>query len=462
MLTLSSSAGGPAELGPPPVDTSSGRPASQPSTSLRPSDSGRGASWLLRSWASGWWAVAMRGPDILLSAVAVVLLVLGVIGLFTIPGAGVGLLLLVPAIWGLWGLGRVKRHLLLAFTGVDIGPRAPGASATWMRVLGIDRPRLASVGWGGLQALWGLVAASIVIGLVTQAVGLVSVPLIARWAPEGTVNVWFASVSTPLGYAVAALAGLLVLLLMPWLARALAQVDIALARWLIGVDPQRQLHEMTRRVDTLTTTREETIDSVEAERRRIERDLHDGPQQRLVSIAMTLGLAQTQLDRDPEAARALIDEAHAASKEAIIEMRQVARGIVPPILADRGLDAAVSALADRSPVPVTVTSRFHERLDPTIEAIAYFCVSEALTNVAKHAGATRATIDLGTASTARGERLAVTVTDDGTGGAVVGAGSGLTGLRQRVASVDGDLHVHSPRGGGTTVAITLPLRRRTP
>ena len=180
---------------------------------------------------------------------------------------------------------------------------------------------------------------------------------------------------------------------------------------------------------------------------------------------MNLGLARDALERSPDdpasarLVRDLLDEAHSSSKEAITEMRQVARGIVPPILADRGLDAAVSALADRSPVPVSVASRLPAgRLEPTTEAIAYFCVSEALTNVAKHSGATRASIEMGTARGLDGDLLAITITDDGRGGAVVGAGSGLTGLRQRVAAVDGEVHVHSPVGTGTTVAITLPLR----
>ena len=448
MLTLSSPMDGPRDLPGPPVDgTATG--------------AGPGITRsLAHRWLTGWLAVGMRGVDLITGVLALTLVGLAIGGFFSLPAMGVGVLLLVPAIWGAWLLGRLQRHLLIAFTGTDIGPPAPGTTVGWRRALGLDQPRLSALGWCGLHGLWGIIAGALVIGLTSQALALLAVPLLAKVAPEGRVQVWLAATDSPVGHGLLFLVGLVLLVAMPWLARALSHVDTALARWLLGVDPQRQLREMSRRVDTLTTTREETVDSVEAERRRIERDLHDGPQQRLVSIAMTLGLAQTQLERDPEAARALIDEAHAASKEAITEMRQVARGIVPPILADRGLDAAVSALADRSPVPVTVTTRLPERPDPTIEAIAYFCVSESLTNVAKHAGASRATVDLGVAPTLQGDRLAITVTDDGAGGAVVGAGSGLTGLRQRVASVDGDLHVHSPVGGGTTVAITLPLRGR--
>ncbi|MDO5740144.1 MAG: sensor histidine kinase [Ornithinimicrobium sp.] len=458
MMTLSSLADGPWDLPPlaqPPRDDADGQ--TRQSTQSRQHSRPRRA---FDTWLGNWWSVALRGPELFLAVAAMILASLAVAGFFSLPAVGTGLLLLVPALWGAWGLGRWQRRLLLAFTGVDIGPSPAGATQTWRRVLGLDQPRLAALAWAGLHALWGLLASVLVLVILTEGVSLLSVPLVAGWAPDGEVNLLVMSVSSPIGYAAAWLVGFALVVGTPWLARGLASVDIALGRWLLGVDPQRQLREMSQRVRTLTTTREETVDSVEAERRRIERDLHDGPQQRLVSIAMTLGLARTQLDTDPAAARALIDEAHASSKEAITEMRQVARGIVPPILADRGLDAAVSALADRSPIPVAVTTRLHDRLDPTIEAIAYFCVSESLTNIAKHAGATRASLDLGVARALIGDRLAITVTDDGRGGAIEGAGSGLTGLRQRVASVDGDLHVQSPVGGGTTVSITLPLRGR--
>ncbi|MEJ2579026.1 MAG: sensor histidine kinase [Kineosporiaceae bacterium] len=198
------------------------------------------------------------------------------------------------------------------------------------------------------------------------------------------------------------------------------------------------------------------MDSVELERRRIERDLHDGPQQRLVAIAMDLGMARERLHRDPDDVGELLDKAHAAAKEAIVEMRQVARGIHPPVLTDRGLDAALSALAARSPVPVDVHVGVGTRPSATVEAIAYFCVSEALTNVAKHSGATRATVEV----TGSAGWLTVTVSDDGRGGADPGRGTGLVGLRDRVAAVDGTLAVSSPRGGPTVLTITLPATSR--
>ncbi|ANS79176.1 putative two-component system sensor kinase [Serinicoccus hydrothermalis] len=422
----------------------------------------------LLGWlADAWWTVCYVVTGLFTAVVALTLAGVAVGGVTALLGLGAGVLILVPAIWGSFLLSRVERHRIAAFLGVDIGERPPSTAPTWRRVLGLDEVRLRALGWAGLHGLWGLISGALGLALLVNGVLLATSPLWA-WVGDGVSVLGLFRVGSTLGMTVAWLIGVAVVLGMPWIARGLASVDVVLARWLIGEDAQAQLRRMSERVDTLTTTREDTLDSVEAERRRIERDLHDGPQQRLVSIAMSLGLARDALDRDPddpEAARRvrqLLDEAHSSSKEAITEMRQVARGIVPPILTDRGLDAAVSALAARSPVPVTVTDRLPPgRLDPTIEAIAYFSVSEALTNIAKHARAGRAGVELGTARGLTGDLLAVTVTDDGQGGAVIGGGSGLTGLRQRVGAVDGQLHVHSPVGSGTTVAITLPLRERT-
>jgi signal transduction histidine kinase len=240
----------------------------------------------------------------------------------------------------------------------------------------------------------------------------------------------------------------------PLVARGLVGVDLMLVRWLLGPSHTEELSVLSERVQTLTVTREATVDSVELERRRIERDLHDGPQQRLVSIAMELGMARSKLEKDPQAVREMLDRAHSSSKEAITEMRQVARGIHPPVLTDRGLDAALSALAARSPIPVTVSVSLDPRPTPTIEAIAYFCVSEALTNVAKHSRASAALVEV-----VRDDAgLLVTVTDDGVGGVDPARGTGLIGLGDRVRAVDGRLEVTSPAGGPTVLTIVLPER----
>jgi signal transduction histidine kinase len=205
------------------------------------------------------------------------------------------------------------------------------------------------------------------------------------------------------------------------------------------------------RIEVLEATRAGAIDVQEAELRRIERDLHDGAQARLVALGMGLGLAEQKLEDDPEAVRELLAEARRGAGEALEELRDLARGIHPPILADRGLEAAVSALTARSPVPVRLTVSLSERPAGPVESAAYFVVSEALANVIKHADATHVEIVI-----AGSDRVLVTeVADDGRGGADA-AGRGLTGLRQRVRALDGTLRIESPEGGPTTLRAELP------
>jgi signal transduction histidine kinase len=194
------------------------------------------------------------------------------------------------------------------------------------------------------------------------------------------------------------------------------------------------------------------VDSAEAERRRIERDLHDGAQQRLVALAMDLGAARERLDRDPAGAKVLVAEAHEEAKAALKELRDLVRGIHPVILEDRGLDAALSAVVARSPVPVELTVELTRRPPDHIESAAYFVVSEALANVARHASATRAAVSIATSA----DRLVVEVRDDGVGGADPGRGTGLQGLADRVRGLGGTFDVLSPEGGPTTVLVELP------
>jgi signal transduction histidine kinase len=228
----------------------------------------------------------------------------------------------------------------------------------------------------------------------------------------------------------------------------LTALDGALARGLLGVTAR----DLERRVDELEESRARVVDSVDAERRRIERDLHDGAQQRLVALAMNLGRARARYDDDPEAAKRLLDEAHLDAKQALVELRDLARGIHPAVLTDRGLDAALSGLAGRSPVPVTLDVAVDQRCSPTIEAIAYFVVSEALANVAKHAAATSVSVSVRRVS----DRLILAIRDNGVGGADETGGSGLRGLADRVGGVDGSLRIDSPAGGPTLLIVELP------
>ena len=190
------------------------------------------------------------------------------------------------------------------------------------------------------------------------------------------------------------------------------------------------------------------------ERRRLERDLHDGAQQRLVSVAVTLGLAQSRIANDPEGAAELIAQAREEAQLAVKELRELARGIHPAVLSDRGLGPALEALASRAPVPVEVTGVPARRLGEHVETAAYYVTAEALTNVAKYAHASEGSVDL----SLDGDRLRVKVSDDGVGGADPSTGSGLRGLRDRVDALDGRLEISSPPGCGTTVTAELPLQ----
>nr|WP_262387156.1 sensor histidine kinase [Streptomyces sp. TRM49041] len=246
------------------------------------------------------------------------------------------------------------------------------------------------------------------------------------------------------------LVGLTVLLpALPYVARALTNADRAMVRGLLG--PSDGLE---RRVAELESDRGVVVDAAAADLRRIERDLHDGAQARLVALAMDLGLAREKATEDPEAAARMVEEAHGEVKLALQELRDLARGIHPAVLTDRGLDAALSAVASRCTVPVTVDVDLPNRPAPAIEGIAYFTVSELLQNVSKHARARHATVDVWRT----GDRLLLQVADDGHGGADPAGGTGLAGLAERLDAVDGILAVHSPAGGPTTVSAELPWR----
>jgi signal transduction histidine kinase len=208
---------------------------------------------------------------------------------------------------------------------------------------------------------------------------------------------------------------------------------------------------LTRRVETLETTRAGALEEQDAELRRIERDLHDGAQARLVALGLSLGMAEQKFRSDPEAAEKLVAEARAGVAEAIRELRDLSRGIYPPVLADRGIGAALETLGDRSPLPTTVSVDLAERPPAAAETAAYFVAAEALANAAKHSGARRVEISVAR----RDGRLQVAVTDDGRGGADA-SGSGLSGLRRRVEALDGTLTVESPEGGPTTIRAELP------
>jgi signal transduction histidine kinase len=218
---------------------------------------------------------------------------------------------------------------------------------------------------------------------------------------------------------------------------------------------QRRARALRERVDDLRSARERIIAAADEERRRIQRDLHDGAQQRLVSLALMLSLAESRMATDPEAATKLIHQARAEAQQAIDELRELAGGIHPAVLSDHGLGPALEALASRAPLPVQVRCTLEGTpLRPAVEAAAYFVTSEALANVAKYAQASEASV----AVSLDDDRLHLDVSDDGVGGADPAKGSGLNGLRDRIDALDGRLEIESPPGVGTTLRIEIPMR----
>jgi signal transduction histidine kinase len=248
------------------------------------------------------------------------------------------------------------------------------------------------------------------------------------------------------------IAGVVLLFAAPWVTAGVRVLDVSAARALLGAS---RAEELEHRVEHLTQTRAGVVDAADAERRRLERDLHDGTQQRLVSLAMNLGMARAQATSTQEARRAIAD-AHEEAKAALTELRDLIRGLHPAVLEDRGLDAALSGVTARMPIPVKLTvDGLDRRVPPVIEAVAYFVVSEGLANVAKHAQASQAEVFVQRA----GDRLHVIISDDGVGGADPTRGTGLAGLARRASSVDGTFEIDSPPGGPTLVTVDLPCLR---
>jgi len=319
-------------------------------------------------------------------------------------------------------------------------PREGAWRRLWARLR--DRATWKDLGWFGVLATAGAAAGLVVVALWALVVLAVTLPLTASTFPAGTtigdVSLAVALVAAVAGIALAAatVAG----------TGPLAAGVAALARALLGPDPEE-------RVARLEHSRASAVGATEATLRRIERDLHDGAQHRLVAIALDLGRAREKLAHgDPAGAEPLVVQAHDEAKRAMAELRDLVRGIHPSILTDRGLDAAVSALAGRSPVPVAVSVDLPRRPPAAAETAAYYVVAEALTNVAKHAGAREATVEI-----ARdGDDLVVAVTDDGRGGALRAPGSGLEGIGQRVDALGGRLELQSPSGGPTKLKAVIP------
>jgi signal transduction histidine kinase len=364
-----------------------------------------------------------------------------------------GLPVLVATVYAVHGLAIMERQRAMLFMDVDLParpmPSKPGQS--WLRrsfARTVSPEFWKETCYCLLLLPFGVIASSLVLSFWAVAVAGLLLPAYADRLPGDHVIGWLHwanGLEIAAGFAV----GVLFVLLSRVVTTGLAAAHVAMASALLTPN---QNDALRAQVSQLTVTRARVVDAADAERRRIERDLHDGAQQQLVSLAMNLGRAKAKFDTDPEGARQLVDQAHQEAKDSITELRNVVQGVYPAVLTDRGLDAALSALAARSAVPVRLDVDLRERPSPTIEAVAYFVVSESLTNTARHSGATRADVHI----EHDGNRLLVSVSDDGHGGATEKPGGGLAGLRDRVAAVDGSFRLQSSPTGGTTVTMEVP------
>ncbi|MGW6915960.1 histidine kinase [Kitasatospora sp. NPDC054939] len=353
--------------------------------------------------------------------------------------------------------------LTLLALPVLLVPAAARPYASWHRRRAerlLRRPPSAPVRVGPWRAL-GWLGASVVTGLAFGLVTVlcagnavttaVTVPL--WWAlPAGTRAGGFAAGVPLTGWGTALTLGtaqfLVLAALTYWLAPLLARVH---ARICVALLSPSAADRLAQRVETLTETRAGAMDAHGAELRRIERDLHDGAQARLVAAAIRLGVARELLDEDPRTVAGLLAEAQENTEEAMAELRAVIRTIYPPILADRGLAGALAALGARSAIDTTLDIGTLGAVPAAVEAVAYFTVAEALTNAAKHSRATRTAVRVART----GDRLSIEVTDDGIGGADETRGTGITGIRHRVRALDGTVRLHSPHGGPTTMTVSL-------
>ncbi|MFB7734614.1 sensor histidine kinase [Streptomyces sp. NPDC056112] len=412
-----------------------------------------------RSWREFGYVLLNLPIGIMLFTYAVTMVSLGAGLLVTFFGVPV----LAAALAGCRLFGVLERARARRLLGLEVAEpqplrmKEPGLLA-WTGALLKSGTSWRALVYAILHFPWAVFSFSVSLVFWTLGWSLLTYPLwfwvFPMWAGQGGIQLYGDGrhgiyLDNPFEITVTALVGLLFTLATPWIVRALTMVDRVLVYGLLG--PSR----LSARVVELESDRGVVVDTAAADLRRIERDLHDGAQARLVALAMDLGLAKEKLTEDPQAAARMVDEAHGEVKTALQELRDLARGIHPAVLTDRGLDAALSAVASRCTVPVRVEVDLAERPAAAIEGIAYFTVSELLQNVSKHSGARSASVDVWRVE----DRLMLQVEDDGVGDADVSKGSGLAGLAERLDAVDGILIVDSPSGGPTRVTAELPWRR---
>lgn len=384
------------------------------------------------------------------AALALGVLVLLAVAAVTAP-VGVGLLLAPAVLRALHALARLERERLSRHGPEVVAPDPP---PTRLRSALADETTRREVRWLVRHASAGFLLGLFGVLLPFFAFRDLTFPLWWRLGPEAvtTTSVGIGTAESWLDAVAAVLLGVGWVAIIVGLGPGMAGLQAGPGRRLLVAGPGTDL---SLRVAELTATRAAALDAHATELRRIERSLHDGAQNRLVSVTVLLGAARRMAERDPVGADALLERAQSAAEQALGELRVVARGILPPVLADRGLEGALAGLAADCGVPCGVEADVPERCAASVEATAYFVVAEALTNIAKHSGAGRASVVV----RGRGGRLRLVIEDDGRGGADEGGGTGLTGVRRRVAAHDGTVHLTSPPGGPTTLKIDLPCGR---
>ncbi|MER6102638.1 sensor domain-containing protein [Streptomyces sp. NPDC001832] len=411
-----------------------------------------------RTWREFGYLLLSLPISAVLFGLSIALTTLGIGMLITFLGVPI----LAGALAMCRGFGAMERARARGLLKLDVADPAPvrgrtGGLMSWMGAVLKSGASWRHLLYSLLHFPWAIFAFTVSLTLWASGWATFTYPL-WQWifpASMGTGGIQLYGddghhiyLDSPFELAATSMCGLVLVLVTPWIVRGLAGVDRVMVAGLLG--PSR----LATRVVELESDRGVVVDTAAADLRRIERDLHDGAQARLVALAMDLGLAKEKLTNDPEAAARMVDEAHGEVKVALQELRDLARGIHPAVLTDRGLDAALSAIASRCTVPVTVDVDLASRPAQAIEGIAYFTVSELLQNVSKHAHATRASVDVWRAA----DRLMLQVTDNGRGGANASSGSGLAGLTERLGAVDGVLVVDSPQGGPTRITAELPWR----
>jgi len=374
------------------------------------------------------------------------------LGLGLLPLALLGLPVVALTLQGCRAFGAFERARVSLMLGhvIQAPSKKPLPEHGWLRRWGVRLTDPSS--WRQLAAALlflpvATIGYAVAVSVWSVAVALIALPAYNLALPRGGAVVFGRSIHGAPTMVAAVVAGVVLLLNAPFFTRSMAAVQVWVDRRLLG--PSRR--DLAARVGELERSRSRMVAAADTDRRRIERDLHDGAQARLVSLAMELGRAKAHFDDDPEGAKVLINQAHENAKTALVELRGLVRGVHPPVLSDRGLDAALSGLAAICPVPVTVQVEVAKRPSATVEAIAYFVVAESLTNVAKHSGAAGATVTV----RSEGDVLRVVVRDDGRGGAVA-TGAGLAGLADRVQAVDGHVSIDSPVGGPTVIEVEIP------